>query len=165
MKLLLFDYKSHFVNLNELNDTEFNASLTDDVVNQLTGSSKDPDIFVINIWESWCKPCIKEIPELNKLMGHFGDRNILFIALSSSSEDDCKKVLKANNIEFDFKTYFKRESLIKKIDSIYYNKAMDQIVVPQNIIINQKGKILLFLEGAKPENILKMKLFLEETEK
>ena len=165
IKLLLHFYTDQLLNLSELDKSKSEISIKDDVLNQITNSSGDSTIIVLNIWESWCRPCIKEIPELNKLSESFKDYNIRFIAISSSSEFDCNKVLKENNIEFHYETFFERKELIWQIDSIYYNSPTKKIVVPQNIIISSKGKIVMFLVGAKPENVLKMKLYLVESAK
>lgn len=33
---------------------------------------------LINYWAEWCKPCIKEIPELNRFAQQYGDRAQVF---------------------------------------------------------------------------------------
>ena len=35
--------------------------------------------ILINYWADWCPPCIKEIPELNKLNSQFGDQVSVFL--------------------------------------------------------------------------------------
>jgi len=35
--------------------------------------------FLINYWAEWCKPCIKELPELNELQRHHGERVTVFV--------------------------------------------------------------------------------------
>jgi thiol-disulfide isomerase/thioredoxin len=34
--------------------------------------------FLINYWATWCKPCVKEIPELNRFSEQFADRAVVF---------------------------------------------------------------------------------------
>jgi len=38
--------------------------------NDLAYSDIGTDFVLINYWASWCKPCVKEIPELNELDKH-----------------------------------------------------------------------------------------------
>ncbi len=36
----------------------------------------------INIWASWCKPCIDELPALNRLKARYEDQDINWVALN-----------------------------------------------------------------------------------
>lgn len=35
--------------------------------------------FLINYWAEWCKPCIKELPELNEFQRLHGERATMFV--------------------------------------------------------------------------------------
>jgi thiol-disulfide isomerase/thioredoxin len=39
-------------------------------------------IFVVNFWATWCVPCIKEIPEFNKIGSHYQNQPIKVIMAS-----------------------------------------------------------------------------------
>ena len=56
--------------------------------------------LVVNIWAGWCKPCLKEIPELNKIYEEFKEAEINFIALSSEDEISDQEALEKANLEF-----------------------------------------------------------------
>ncbi|MEN8139452.1 MAG: TlpA disulfide reductase family protein [Bacteroidota bacterium] len=62
--------------------------LTD--INGDVWNSKDLEgsIVVFNFWFSSCPPCKKEIPELNKLVDEYSDRNVVFIGVSLNNEDE-----------------------------------------------------------------------------
>ena len=38
---------------------------------------------VVNLWATWCKPCLQEMPSLDRLQAQFGDR----LAVAAVSED------------------------------------------------------------------------------
>jgi|GEM_PF-851861 len=51
---------------------------------------KSDKLIVLNIWATWCKPCIEEMPALNRLKNHFSDnKDIIFLSLSTD-EDSIK---------------------------------------------------------------------------
>ena len=50
----------------------------------------------IDVWASWCAPCIKEIPALKETEEKYRDRNIEFVSISIDAErsyDDWKKMV------------------------------------------------------------------------
>ena len=48
-------------------------------------------IYVIELWATWCKPCIAAMPHLNELYRKFKDKNVVIIA-QNVMEDDRQKV-------------------------------------------------------------------------
>ena len=47
-------------------------------------------VMVVNLWATWCAPCVEEMPTLGALQRRFGDR-IRVIAVSADSEADRDK--------------------------------------------------------------------------
>jgi len=45
-------------------------------------------VIVINIWGTWCPPCIKEIPELNRLTESYSGKDVVFIAPTARSDEE-----------------------------------------------------------------------------
>jgi thiol-disulfide isomerase/thioredoxin len=43
------------------------------------------DVLVVNLWATWCAPCVEEMPTLGALQRRFGDR-LRVIAISADSE-------------------------------------------------------------------------------
>lgn len=39
--------------------------------------------IVLNLWATWCPPCIAELPSLDRLAARLADRNIVVLPLSS----------------------------------------------------------------------------------
>lgn len=53
----------------------------------------------IDLWASWCVPCLREVPELQKLEALLKNKNIAFVSISiDASEDAWKKKLKEKNM-------------------------------------------------------------------
>ncbi|QOD60228.1 TlpA family protein disulfide reductase [Polaribacter haliotis] len=45
----------------------------------------------IDVWATWCGPCIAEIPSLKKVEKEFHDKNIEFVSISIDTEKDYEK--------------------------------------------------------------------------
>jgi thiol-disulfide isomerase/thioredoxin len=51
-------------------------------------------VVLIDLWATWCVPCIAEIPHLKKLEEELKDKNIQFVSISIDVEKDKDKWLK-----------------------------------------------------------------------
>lgn len=40
------------------------------------------DVWVVDFWASWCKPCIRSIPHMKKLHSKYQDQGVKFISVS-----------------------------------------------------------------------------------
>jgi len=158
--VLLSNYKNYFIT--EKINTNKLIQLPTEVYKKIVQEKDENSIIVINVWESWCAPCIKEIPELNRLQDKFKNYKVQFIALTSSTLQDCNNIFSTKKLYFNFSKYYEKNKLITEINSIYFNGEQKQISVPQHIVINQNREIALFLEGASPENVFKIQIFLEK---
>lgn len=66
-------------------------------------SSKDIEgkIVLFNFWFTSCRPCIQEMPELNKLVEEFKDSGIVFIAPTFNDSEQVQKFLKRFDFSYD----------------------------------------------------------------
>ncbi len=66
-----------------------------DFTNYLRGKTKLSDLkgkyVLIDIWATWCGPCLQEIPFMKKLVQQFADKNIAFVSISVDEEQDLDK--------------------------------------------------------------------------
>lgn len=62
---------------------------TDDDRNEfsLSGALADHEAVLINLWASWCGPCIREFPFLNEVYEQYGDR-VAFIGMTVEPDDN-----------------------------------------------------------------------------
>jgi thiol-disulfide isomerase/thioredoxin len=50
--------------------------------------------YVINFWATWCKPCVAELPEFEKLNHDYADKKVKVILVSMDFKEDLNKKLK-----------------------------------------------------------------------
>lgn len=82
--------------------------------------------IVINFWFTRCKPCIEEIPILNKLVKKYGDK-VHFISITPDEKETISKFLKTH--EFNYIHLVNARSFFNEIGSNSY---------PKNIFIDKK---------------------------
>jgi thiol-disulfide isomerase/thioredoxin len=58
-------------------------------------------VLVINFWFTACKPCIQEMPHLNKLVEEYKNTEVVFLAPAPESESQIKKFLKKYSFDYD----------------------------------------------------------------
>ena len=98
-------------------------------------------IFV-NYWATWCAPCIKEIPELNKLnKEHADDLIILGVDFDQVEGEELKKEIAKMNITFPV---FAREP------SKLLGVKIPQ-VLPTTYVFDREGKLKARLVGPQTE--------------
>ena len=49
-------------------------------------------VVMVNIWATWCKPCLDELPALNDLQKNYGARGLEVLAVSADDPRKMKKI-------------------------------------------------------------------------
>ena len=72
-----------------------NASPSFDYENHAGGKTKLEDLkgkyVYIDVWATWCGPCLREIPSLKEVEEEYHDKNIEFVSISIDDQDDHQK--------------------------------------------------------------------------
>ena len=69
----------------------FDFSFEDINGKQVTLASMKGKVVYIDIWATWCKPCLNEIPSLKKLEEEYKGKNVVFVSISIDAQKDHKK--------------------------------------------------------------------------
>jgi len=98
------------------------------------------NIILVNLWASWCAPCIRELPSLAKLQESLSDKKFKIIAISMDKKPIkyIRKFLdshKAKNLDL----YIDKD---RKISSKWRYKGL-----PTSFLLDKNGVILKTYEG------------------
>lgn len=90
-------------------------------------------IVVLDVWATWCAPCIRAFPELNSLAAEFSsDSDFVFVALSMDYEEAIwKKMVDESNWNA-----FKHGRLDRKKNSFVFNRP-----IPYSMVIDKNGVV------------------------
>ena len=132
---------------NELEDFELskekknisNLTFKDHKEKEISFSDFKGKILLVNFWATWCAPCIKEMPSLDRLETKInGDFDVIAISVD---RDGIEKVIdffdenKISNLEkfFDIKNSLAKE--------------MNLYGVPTSFFVNKEGNLIGYYQG------------------
>ena len=111
----------------------------DDEGKEISFSDFQDKVILVNFWATWCAPCIKEMPSLDRLKRKI-NKNFDVIAVSVD-RDGLKKVK-------DFFNENKITNLGKYFDTKNsLAKEMNLIGLPTSFFVNKKGDLIGYFQG------------------
>ena len=107
---------------------------------------------LINIWATWCIPCAKEMPELEKMRPRLAARNIDLIGINVDTEKSANIKGYATQKRV---TYPILVGGVAAIENIY---ATDELSVPLTILVDENGIVKELIPGWSTETQRKFNL-------
>lgn len=128
---------------------DFNLTLMDENGKTISLAEFKGKVVFLNMWATWCPPCIAEMPNINKLHNEMGNE-IAFVMVSLDEDFETAKA------------FNKRKGYNLPIYTLQSNRpAMYQSsTVPTTYVINAKGELVLTHKGMSNYNTSKFKKFL-----
>ncbi len=102
----------------------------------------------VNIWATWCPPCIAELPAILDVYNEYGDK-VNFVLATNESPEKVKAFLSKNNYN---KTPF---YLYQNLPVEFQTES-----IPTTYILDRNGKVVLVKKGAARWNSGKIKKLL-----
>ncbi len=92
-------------------------------------------VVLLNYWATWCAPCIKEMPDFNKLQEVYADQGLVVIALSDEDRESLSKFAE------------KRPFVAQAAYSSEFNWADIQTERPITFLIDKENVIADYFTG------------------
>jgi thiol-disulfide isomerase/thioredoxin len=117
-------------------------------------ADKKGKIILINMWATWCGPCLAEMPSFVKMQEKYGPSGFEILGLDTDDEsdtltDDINKVVKEKGINYPivFSDLGTQAALlnISKFNGI-----------PQSFLVDADGNLRGVFRGANKENVVKI---------
>ncbi len=97
-------------------------------------------VVLVNIWATWCAPCVKEFPSLKKMVEAMkGDVVILAISYDRDREDIETFIKAFGGVPADFRIAWDKERKTSPI--------LGTDVLPESYIIGRDGKLIRKIVG------------------
>ena len=93
--------------------------------------------YIVNFWATWCIPCKKELPDLNKMKIENKDLKVIIISIDKKPIKDQLNFLKKNKVN-ELTAYFDQ--------NMTFFKSLKLRGIPTTLLINQQ-KIIAKKEG------------------
>ncbi len=61
-------------------------------------ASHKGEIVLVNYWATWCRPCIKEIPDLEAIQKAYGPSGVTVLMISDETHDKLRKFIDKNDL-------------------------------------------------------------------
>jgi cytochrome c biogenesis protein CcmG/thiol:disulfide interchange protein DsbE len=113
-------------------------------------SSYQGDVVLLNLWATWCAPCVREMPALQRLHEELGDDGLRIVAVSVDGPASALNPL--GQFGSDVRAFIERFGLTftvlhdptGKIQRVYQSRGL-----PTTYIIDRTGRIQRKEYGAK----------------
>ncbi len=133
------------------NQADFNLTLMDEDGNTLSLADFKGKAIFMNMWATWCPPCIAEMPNINNLYKEMG-REVAFVMVSLDDDFETAKAFNSRK-GFDLPIY----TLQSHRPAMYQSTT-----VPTTYVISADGQLMMTHKGMANYNTSKFKKFLEE---
>ena len=135
-------------------------SIPDFSAEDIEGNKVDNSIFkenkvtLVNVWATWCGPCVNELPEIQKVYSELKDQGIGVVGIvadGNDAEDTAKELIELDSLKY--KMIIPDSNLEKKLISTLRG-------FPTSYVVDSEGKILgMKLGGMNAEGF---KAFIEQ---
>ena len=96
---------------------------------------------VINWWQTFCGPCIREIPELNELVEKYADRDVEFLAIAHNEMADLTPFLEEHPFSYDI--------ALGKDEAV----QIFGYAFPRHVILDGEGKVAYDVLGLSSNTV------------
>lgn len=95
-------------------------------------------VIMVNMWATWCPPCVRELPALSRFTAKVGadDFEVLPVSIDLEGDKQVEPFLKSLGME-NFNTYYDKE---QKLGQVF---PLDTI--PATFILNREGELIAFV--------------------
>ncbi|BDM66124.1 alkyl hydroperoxide reductase [Shewanella sp. NFH-SH190041] len=97
-------------------------------------------VVMVNMWATWCPPCVRELPSLDKLAHKFStdDFVVLPISIDAQGQKQVQPFLKSLGME-NFHSFYDPKQHLGQVFPLDY--------IPATFILNKKGDLVAFVRS------------------
>ena len=107
-------------------------------------------IVVVDVWATWCAPCIERFPHMVQLYNQYKDRGVTFVSMSVDDREDKQAIEQArvflHKQNATFRNYLMDENILQSF------QKLDIPAVPAVLIYDRAGRLRHNLNGNDPNH-------------
>ncbi len=119
----------------------------------LEGNTVSSEIFssskltMINVWATYCNPCLREMPELGELAADYSPEEFQIIGIISDVEEGSEEKMKDYAADLVAKTGADYTHLLLN-ESLYFSLLTEVSAVPTTFFFDSEGNLLNTIVGS-----------------
>ena len=113
-----------------------------------------PKITMVNVWATYCNPCLSEMPELGELAEEYSEEDFQLIGIVSDVLEGEDQSLVESLVQQTGADY----THLLLNESIYYAMLTDVTGVPTTFFLDGEGTVLDRVRGAKEKSVWEEKI-------
>lgn len=137
-------------NYGKLNQNDLSWQLINDKGETVRLSELTDKPVFINIWATWCAPCIAEMPSINRLYIDYKD-DVHFVIATYEEKSLVDAFLNKHELNFPVYRYKSKEP-----------KLLQSKTIPATFILNTKGEIVVSEKGTSNWNSKSVRALLDK---
>lgn len=114
------------------------------VSSEILSSSK---LTMINVWATYCNPCLREMPELGELAADYSPEEFQIIGIISDVEEGSEEKMKDYAADLVAKTGADYTHLLLN-ESLYFSLLTEVSAVPTTFFFDSEGNLLNTIVGS-----------------
>ncbi len=99
------------------------------------------DYILLNFWATWCPPCVKEMPSMERLQQHFKGKGIQIVAVSLDKDQEEKVAIFAAKLNLTFPILLDPDGIAS---GPYGANAL-----PSTFILDPEGQVVAAAKGER----------------
>jgi len=130
---------------------DYNFRVVDQDGTLIMGDDLKGKTVFINLWATWCPPCVAEMPDINKLYNEIASEDIVFLMISLDDDfEKAKTFVDKKGYDFDIHKFASTPP------SSLYSK-----IIPTSFVLSPDGNIVVRKEGMAKYNSKSFREFLK----
>lgn len=97
-------------------------------------------VVLVNLWATWCPPCVYELPALDRLQQRFGDKNFVVVAVSVDQNPELARKMFSDRLALSHLQFY-----FEPPERLARTFPMD--VLPSNFILDREGRAIGMLRS------------------
>lgn len=141
------------IDVDQMRDAGTEFYFADETFETKSLANYSEKVVFLNVWASWCAPCIAEMPSIENLYNSFRDRDEFAFILVSMDEDfsDAQRFMESQDLDMPYFHYRGRDREVFQSD-----------LIPTTYVITPDGKIAMEKQGMAKYDTSTFMEFLEK---
>ncbi|MBI3665073.1 MAG: TlpA family protein disulfide reductase [Acidobacteria bacterium] len=107
-------------------------------------------IVVVDVWATWCAPCLERFPHVVTLYNQYKDRGVTFVSLCVDDREDPQAVEQARQFLRRQKAAFRNYLMDENITQAF--EKLDLLGIPAVFIYDRSGRLRHNFNGDDPNH-------------